>query len=114
MLEESTYYTRGMPFRLTDSVVFSSDFRTCRWHERVFQFTPRQAEVLLVLATSWQRYGMSCLSNEEIMRRVRPDWYGRRISDVFKVGKGGKTRMHDAWNVVIRSMASGIYGIALG
>lgn len=90
------------PTRREPDLVFSRDYRSCRWRTHKFEFTPTQAAMMEALYEEWSR-GTPALAQETIL-----DCGGSNASKLRDVFRG-----HPALNLlIVPGKSSGTWRLA--
>jgi hypothetical protein len=82
----------GLNLKMNDSneLQFAEDYRSCRWADKLFEFSTKQAAVMQTLHENWLN-GAPALSKETLLEAAGSD--GKDVRDLF--------RRHEAWRTLI-------------
>lgn len=86
---------------VTDDLIFSEDFSLGKLRNEEYFFNEKQAVIMACLVKQYTQTGFTILENEKALKRVFTSTYGRKIRDIFKQYRKGKSCMHPAWGILI-------------
>lgn len=89
--------------RVTDDLIFTPRFDSCRCRGREMYFREKQAGIIEALVRNYEDTGFTAMSNRDLLSYVYPPnkVLDKRVQDVFKVKVDGRTVKHEGWGLVV-------------
>lgn len=88
---------------VTEDLVFSPGFESCRYRGQEMYFREKMAGILEALVLNYKKTKFTSMKNLDLLAYVYPPWKVRdhRVPDVFKVKIDGQTVKHEAWGLIL-------------